>query len=289
MKLPIVDASEIDQKLVDYYFDLSGFLILDNALSPEELGEMNQWVDAHWSHVDGNLRHEGRKSEGEWIGHVEMHTYQDTDGVNFQNIVEGGAIFERLIDHSSWIELIRRYINADVNGLSIHESLLTVRSQGGFIGMHSGGHYPLSYFTFRHPRNGAWMVGQINVLFPLEDVGPGDGPTTLIPGSHKATDVHPYISRFGTVKTIYDTKQPADVAEGMVEVYLKAGQVLFFTDAISHGSATRTNKGYRRTAVYRYSPRWISTRFNYVPSEAFLNRLTPGRRQIIQPVPPRAP
>ena len=38
------------------------------------------------------------------------------------------------------------------------------------------------------------MVGQINVLIALTDIEPGDGPTVLIPGSHKSTEVHPQIA-----------------------------------------------------------------------------------------------
>ena len=38
------------------------------------------------------------------------------------------------------------------------------------------------------------------------------------------------------------------------------GDVLFFTDAITHGSAERINPGYRRSVIFRYSPRYLRTR-----------------------------
>jgi hypothetical protein len=34
--------------------------------------------------------------------------------------------------------------------------------------------------------NGAFMSGQINMALALSDIGPGDGATMLLPGSHKA-------------------------------------------------------------------------------------------------------
>ena len=43
----------------------------------------------------------GQLQEGRWIGYVELHSYGPDDGVNFQNIVEGGAVFERLIESAS--------------------------------------------------------------------------------------------------------------------------------------------------------------------------------------------
>ena len=75
----------------------------------------------------------------------------------------------------------------------------------------------------------------------------------------------------------------------MRELYMEAGDVLLFTDTITHGSAARTNDGYRRMLLYRYSPRWIRSRFNYEPSPELLERLTPERRQIIDPIPLRRP
>ena len=62
-----------------------------------------------------------------------------------------------------------------------------------------------------------------------------------------------------------------------------------FTDAITHGSAERTNPGYRRSIVYRYSPKYVRERFDYPHSGELLARLTPDQRKIIQPTSPRRP
>jgi hypothetical protein len=265
---------------IDYLFDLKGYLVLKGAVSRADLAEMNLWVDDHWDRVAGPRRGAGT-SDGQWIGGVETHTYSGADGVNFQNIVEGGPVFERLIDHPAWIGHVRRFVNPR-NGLSIHECLLNVRGQGGYIGIHGGGHLPICYLTFRQPNTGEWMVGQINVIGALQDVGPGDGPTTLIPGSHKSAMRHPMLKEQG-----YRSDDAAGNQLGMEELYLEAGDVLMFTDAITHGSAARTNEGYRRTTLYRYSPRFLRSRFHYVPSRELLENLDEEQRAIIQPIPPR--
>ena len=226
-------------------------------------------------------------SEEYWLGNVEIHSYGQDDGVNFQNIVEGGAVFERLIDHPSWHPLAERYINP-VNGLSIHENLLNVRGPGGFLYIHCGGHTPLFYLTFRQHNTGEWMVGQINVLMALEDIGPGDGPTVLVPGSHKSTEIHPRLEVDGKgIVAAHHEREAAGTALGMKEIFLEAGDALFFTDAITHGSAERTNPGFRRSVIYRYSSRYLRTRFNYQLSPELSARLTPGRREILEPVAPR--
>jgi len=284
MNLPIVTA-DTDPYEVDYLFELNGFLILKNAVAREDVATMNSWVDHHWDYVANPGKKFGPTSGGQWIGNVETHTYSGEDGCNFQNIVEGGDVFQKMIDYPSWIPMIRRYIN-EHNGVSLHENLLNIRGRGGFIGIHCGGHIPCSYMTFRQANTGEWMVGQINVITALKDIGPGDGPTTLIPGSHKASIPHPaLITDKGAVT--YRAGAPAGVSRGMVEMHCEAGDVLMFTDTITHGSAERTNEGYRRMVLYRYSPRWIRSRFNYEPSEELWAKLTPAQRDIIQPIVPR--
>ena len=281
----------VDDRERDYLFDLHGYLVLPGALAERDLAAMNRWLDDHWSYVEEPPRggERGKLQKGRWIGHVELHSYSPDDGVNFQNIVEGGEVFERLIDYRAWLPLVSRYVNP-VNRLSIHETLLNVRTRGGFLYIHSGGHVPLSYMTFRQHNTGAWMVGQINVMMALNDIGPGDGPTVLVPGSHKTTEVHPRLEVEGQpITAATHERQGAGNALGMREVHLRAGDVLLFTDAVTHGSAERTNPGYRRTVLYRYSPRHIRTRFNYQLSPALRGRLTPERLAILEPVPPRGP
>ncbi len=282
-------TADTDPELVDYMFDLHGYMILDQAIAKQDLDEMNQWVDDHWSYVKDPRPKTKRADEDPWIGHVETHSYSEDDGVNFQNIVEGGPVFERLIDYPAWLPLVQRYVN-EVNGLSIHENLLNVRGPGGFLWIHSGGHAPLFYFTFRQANTGEWMVGQINILMALGDIGPGDGATSIVPGSHRATLAHPRLVREGQgIIAAVDEREAAGTAYGAREVYLKAGDALFFADCVTHGSAERTNPGYRRAVIYRYSPRTLRTRFNYQLSPELEQRLTPQRLEILQPIEPRSP
>ena len=42
----------MDESTQDYLFDLQGYLVLENAISPEDLREMNQWIDDHESYVE---------------------------------------------------------------------------------------------------------------------------------------------------------------------------------------------------------------------------------------------
>jgi hypothetical protein len=264
----------------DYLFDLNGYRVIRGALSPDQVTRINAWVD-----------HQTREplTPGQWLGNVEVHSYQGHDGINFQNVVEAGDVFEECIDHPSWIDDVRRYVCTDAHGLSINECFLNVRETGGFIGIHAGGHVAGFPHVVRH-HTGKWIVGQVNILMALTDVGPGDGATTVVPGSHKSHEIHPSLRAVGDragKSEGYNDDIVAGEQLGMVEVHLRAGDALMFTDALCHGSTARTNPGQRRVMIYRYSPHVMKPRYNYIPSQALLDRLTPERRKILSPMLPR--
>jgi ectoine hydroxylase-related dioxygenase (phytanoyl-CoA dioxygenase family) len=162
-----------------------------------------------------------------------------------------------------------------------------VRATGGYIGLHSGGHLAGFGSYFRH-HTGAWMTGQANILMALTDIGPGDGCTVVVPGSHRSNLVHPHYNAEGAdPNKIVNYTGPAAEADGVVEVHLKAGDALLFTDGLAHGSSARRNPGQRRTLLYRYCAAWIMPRWNYIASPELVSRLTEARRKIVQPTPPR--
>lgn len=263
----------MDAELDTYLFDLRGYLHLENALSGDEVGELNTCLDGIPSLMPG-----------EWFGNVHAHTYgDDTSGLNLQQIYEAGEPFENLIDHPAWFELVKRFVGGEGSfdhhhgPLFIDENFANFREPGEAIGLHSGGYPPILRNQFRY-HGGRFMCGQINILAALTDVGPGDGGTMVIPGSHKSNFKHPHfdrhrMSRNATVEGI----------EGAVEIQMNAGDALLFVDGISHGSARRSNPGTRRVVVYRYGPSWGNFRHGYQPSPELLRRLTPERRRIVQP------
>lgn len=263
-------VSELDQ----YLFDLRGYLILKNALSKTEVAEMNATLDSL-----------SIAEQGGWDGWVHAHSFGGKDGTNYQQIYEAGPAFERLIDHPSWIEKVKTFVGGEGTfdwnhgPLFIDENFANIRGPGEAIGLHSGGHCGTKRTQFRF-HNGRFQCGQINILMALNDIGPGDGATMIIPGSHKANFQHPQFEQF---RMKQGQLTSLDQVEGAVEVHLEAGDALLFVDAISHGSAERKNPGQRRITVYRYGPSWGFFRHPYRPSPELLERLTPERKQIVWP------
>lgn len=264
-----------------YFFDLRGYLHLKQALSPEEVAACNKTID--------NILPIEKE---QWVGHVHGHNFNDNDGINLQQIYEGGSAFENLIDHPSWIDKVKHFVGGegtfDYNHgpLFIDENFANIRGPGEAIGLHSGGHIGLKRTQYRY-YNGRFQCGQINILMALTDIGPGDGGTMVIPGSHKAHFPHPDFDKY----KMRGEDAALDGVEGAIELHMEAGDVLLFVDCLSHGSARRINAGERRIVVYRYGPSWGNFRHGYQVSPELIERLTPERRQIVQPLQliPRTP
>ena len=114
----------------EYLFDLHGYTVIKGALDLDHLRAMNDFLDALPSlQID------------QWYGNIDVHTYSGIDGMNLQNIIEGGEFFERLIDYPAWIDLVRHYIGSHDRPF-INEGFINIRGPGGYIGVHSGGHMP---------------------------------------------------------------------------------------------------------------------------------------------------
>ena len=256
-----------------YLFDLGGYLRLPKALNENEISDLNRGLDSMPS-----------LQPGDWSGYVHGHSYRTSDGINYQQIYEAGEPFERLIDHPQWIEKVKHFVGGegtfDYNHgpLFIDENFANFRVPGEAIGIHSGGHSAAKRNQFRY-HNGCFMCGQINILIALTDIYEGDGGTMLIPGSHKSNFEHP---KFADHRMAPGAS--VDGIEGAIEVQMTAGDVLLFVDTLSHGSAKRVNPGTRRILVYRYGPSWGQFRYGYRPSQELLERLTPERRRIVQPL-----
>ena len=258
--------------LDDYLFDLRGYLLLRNAVDTDLLSRLNTAFD-NFPPIEF----------GQWWGNVQRFDNNGAAGVELQNIVEGGPAFEELIDYPAWIEYVRHYAgdeNSYTQGVFIDECFASIRRTGGFFAVHSGGYQGSSRGAYRY-KEGMFRCGQVNILMALTDVGPGDGGTMIVPGSHKSCLPHP--------QTEWNPDRPMDDIEGVVEVHLNKGDAILFCDGLAHGASSRTNPGERRVVIYRYGPSWGTTRHGYQYSPELLARLTPSRRAVLQPIPVRQP
>lgn len=265
-----------------YLFDLNGYLILKNALSTDQVDAMNSTYD------DVQKYSETMDDKIGWFGNVRVNNSGRQEGLGMQQLYEGGPVWEELIDHPSWFDKIKHFVGTDdpenFDGhhgpAFIDECFGTIRGPGGAQRLHSGGHVGTIRTQYRY-HAGKFHCGQVNVLMALTDIGPGGGATMVVPGSHKSNIAHPQTVAIEKRSEALAT----DDVEGAIECHLNKGDALLFVDAIAHGSARRTNDGFRRVCVYRYGPSWGYFRLPVRPSADLLERLPQQRRKIVLPHP----
>jgi hypothetical protein len=269
----------------DYLFDLRGFVVLPRCASREQVSDLNARTDA-WSACDD-----------EWIGGVHRRDPPPDPGLRFfYNVVEGGGAFEEMIDNPGWIGHVRRYVDDD--GLHLWQNLVLITGPDGRgTPFHSGGHTHHFRSSFDY-HDGTFHCGNVTVLLALTDVGPGDGPTVLLPGSHKSNLPNPRVHGSPVRSDITGEAQGSlidwpgsldAVADLTVDVHLRAGDAVVFTEGILHAGRPRIKEGERRMLVFKYAPFWTRDRFGYEASEDLVARLTPERRRIVRPIPPCRP
>lgn len=259
--------------LDDFLFDLNGFLVLKNAVDADLLQRLNAEFDAFPRNLE----------LGQWYRGSQRRDYNADTGLELHNCVHLGAPFEELIDHPSWIEHLRHYCGEEqsyVPGLFLDECIASVRNSGGQHRVHSGGFQGAlrGRYLYEH---GLFRCGQVNIIVALTDIHESDGPTMVIPGSHKSNFPHPESADYD-----YASGKSMDTLAGAIPVYMNKGDALLFVDGLMHGGGARTKEGERRVTIYRYGPVWAATRFGYQYSPELLGRLTPARRKILHPVPP---
>jgi Phytanoyl-CoA dioxygenase (PhyH) len=281
---PLVPDAKVPTPLEEYLFDLNGFVVLKGVLSAKEIADCNAAIDE----IPRALPRLG------WFGYVQREDHPEHRGISYQQTYELPA-FSRLIDHPNFINYVARFVGGQETfdyhhaPLYIDENFYNLRGPGDAIPLHAGGHDICKRMQFRY-HNGRFACGQINVLIAYNDIGPGDGATMVIPGSHKSNIIHPAFldPQRGDVWSETGGGSMEGIP-GAVEVHLKAGDAIVFVDATCHGSAKRVNSGWRRIGVSRYGPSWGNSRWGYRASAELQGRLNPLARSIVEPQTYRRP
>ncbi len=148
-----------------------------------------------------------------------------------------------------------------------HEYPIIHRKGAPSLQLHGGG-TPYDPGQYYHAKNGKMFSGLTVVSYALTDIGPDDGGFCCIPGSHKANFHVPeeYVHYAEIGPTIH--------------VPQKAGDVLIFTEALTHGTFPWQGDHERRSLLYKYSPAVISWG-PYKRRQELLDLLTEEQLRIV--------
>ena len=231
-----------------YLFDLQGFLEVPDALSAEQLTELNRMMD--------------EKIEGEMGVAASTCRFMG-------DLIEWGSVYRNLIDNPRIMPYLDQILSSQFR--LDHDYADVIRRGKGPIGttLHGGAtpHDPLFAYACH---NEQIRCGLMVVAYNLKDVNPGDGGFGCVPGSHKSNFSFP-----GEWRDL-ETLRPF-----MRAVTGKAGSAILFTEALTHGTLP-WHGDERRTVFYKYSPNSISWYAQYYDADKY-EGLTDRQRQILEP------
>ncbi len=251
-----------------FLFDLEGYLILRKVLTTDEVARCNEAIDHH----SDRFYETDRTLEGE---------SRVLGGSAKQKWMEGMLAWER-----PWCEpfrallvhpRIRPYL-AEVLGGAYrldHAPMLIAMNKGeGGHYMHGGGFERQDFSQTYMYQFGKIYCGLTVVEFILADEGPGDGGLALVPCGHKANFPMP------KSLSLYEEYQ-----EYVKEVHIEAGDVVLFTEALTHGTLVWQGEHQRRALIYRYSPGFqhVAKGFHQAAHPDFIKDMTEEQRAMMPP------
>ena len=226
-----------------YLFDLQGFLVRRGALSPAEVDAANAAIDA-------------------------MHLPRPGQEIMSQRFT-GHCIHEplrALIDHPAVLQIAAELCGGSVRLDHTYGIVMAPGTSG--LGLHGGGvpWDPAQYYVVDAE---GIHCGLIAVQWALGDAWPGHGGFCCIPGSHRGAFPMP---------DGIDMQHPA-----VREIPLQAGDMVVFTEALTHGTLPWQGPEDRRTVLYKYSPGSSAWGRDLPLSPEVMEVLTPRQRLLCQP------
>ena len=250
-----------------YLFDIQGYLVVRNFLAPEEVGRLNAAFDAN--------RHKMGEDPNSNVG----------SSATLPGAHKRGIFTKMLTWEHPWCEPFREllahpkalpYLNEmHGRGWRLDHTPFALFSRAGAEGLilHGSGHGfdGSQYYIYK---NGRMRCGMVVFQYQLADVNEGDGGFCCIPGSHKANYPCP--------RQIIEWESDQDL---VYNVPCKAGDLLIFNEATTHGTLPWRAAHERRSLLYRFSPKYLHFAGGYHQTSFpdWVGELTEAQRAVLEP------
>ena len=228
-----------------YLFDLNGYIIIRNVLTPDQIAAAHAAIDAHLSDAiprsDPTLRNavEGSPMYGSGPPRLDL-------GGIFEWGSAESEVFKSILAHPRLVPLFHGLLGKGYRLDHIPFVLMNNKGGEGFQ-LHGGtvdcvsGNYNHNLAYTCH--NGSIRSSLLGCNVMLVDHNPGDGGFCVVPGSHKSNFKMPE----GMVDGI-------NFSEFIQQPATKAGDVVLFSEGTVHGAMGWTSDIQRRCALYRFAP-----------------------------------
>ena len=214
-----------DLQLQEYLFDLQGYLVIENVLSPEEVTALNQHIDDQQLPTPEKAQRFGSAPDG-------------------SGFLQWGKPFCDLLDHPKIMSILQFRLGDCFRLDRIYGMYMQEGMSRGRLHADYGATSPAAkakageYYSFR---DNVIHNGFVVVTYNLADTGPEQGGFCCIPGSHK--------SNFKLPQQIDAVPEEAPC---VIIPNAPAGSAILFTEALTHGTAAWNGKHQRRSLLYKY-------------------------------------
>ena len=229
-------------ELYQYLYDLNGYLVVKDVLSPDEVAQLNQVLDERIPTLPANWR---EQSETAPIGLYNFYRFGMAGGSyeSSPGYLDWGQEFVDLVDHPLTMQIMRMQLGDAfrldrIFGMRMNKGMPSGRLHSDygasepFTGAEPGRYYPQPGHQALH--------GFAVAAFNLTDCGPETGGLCCIPGSNN--------SHFKLPKSI----RSWEYDDVVICPEAPAGSVTFFTEATTHGTREWKADHERRSLLYKY-------------------------------------
>ena len=259
-----------------YLFDLRGFIVVKNALQPNQIDDLSRRLEAHRSSNPSPI-----------LGSDRTILDDDTGAWSAPSLLELGGAYLDLVNLPTiapyLTKLLGEHYRLDHDYAKIDSKMpereKTLYLHGGgqgaggpadLVGPSDGGQ------CFYRYSNGRFFNGLVAVAFELDDVQASDGGFACVPGSHK--------SNIGLPAAWRHSETPAAVPDFVQRDAAAAGDAIIFTQACAHGPVPWAGKpgSERRTLFYKYCPHAVAWSPCYYNADNYPD-LSAEQQQLLMP------
>lgn len=232
------------------FFESNGYLILENALSPDVVAEIDAAID-------------------EVCAREERAGCLETDGrLNLRNCIIQHDAFLKLLDWPKTVPLAWGLLNWNIQMITSQLILLPSKPEPlpevkMKLGLHRDGGTSYQEMQEPHPRI------LLKIAYVISDQSDSaSGATVLVPGSNRLIGRPPIDPKTGGFR-------------GAISMNMKAGDAFIFEQRTWHGMGHNWSGKPRKTIFIGYAYRWVKPMDYITMPEELIAKCNPIQRQLL--------
>lgn len=247
------------------HLDIYGYVIVENTLTAEEVGQTCEALqklkrDLIATGDPANVRVRGAR-----------FSLYKPHHVHFAHIVEADPAIFAYLTHPRLVAMAEEFVGGSVR-LEESEAIINSRAPDYDptapvrFGFHTGTRPDLGTYT----ENGLFHCNFVKTLTNLTDLGPDDGGTVVIAGSHKIKAPQEQI-----IACAYEDRSLIH------QVIAPAGSTLLFAESLIHATGQLRSDKERMIIIGGYTPPMFRAWPGQEPSQAFIDSLPDVYKPLI--------